>query len=924
MVKIQISTGYLEVVANTNVPLNLSAGDIRDISKKSGAFSKSIEFTGSKSNIEQLGYLYDVNIDDATFNINTLTECSIIQNGTTVLERGYLQLISVNKNEQSSVSDELITFTGVIKDDAGDFFTNISNKYLTDLDFSDLVHEFNATNVINSFTHTVADGYKYPLPYTPTNNIPIKEFKPAIYAKTYLDRIFARAGKSYTWNDLSNCRFDKLLIPYNGDGSRINIDAYKVAFDKSVSHSGTHISGVVNINNQQPLVSVTETIDVAGIFNPTTGQYTAPFYVATGESINVSANVSRYFALTNPIGSSARIKYQDQNTSPAQWVAGSAQYTVGLFAYRNGVQVAATPISQKVINSVLASGTTVIENDSVVVNLSITGLNQGDIITFRIRYVNQFVQGKWVNNTTNANVAVQYSFSNSAFLTVTPSENNTGLFADIDFSKMIPNQIKQSDFVKSILTMYNLFAIPDPSQPDNIILINRDDYYDSGAQKDWTKKTANNREKTIQFLPDLTAKKMQLSYKDDSDEVNKFYKQGTNETFGQVEYSFDNEYIKGIDRKEIIFSPTPSAVTSFGAIVPMLSGSAPKTNIRILIDNGAQSSTMPINIIQYTGSVFSSSTYAQASHFENPATPSFDINFGLCDYYLYSIESPTGNNLYNLYWRRTLAQLNKGKMLTAYFNLDESDIQSLKLNDKIFVERAWWNINRVIDYNANDKQLTKVELISVDEGIRLAPFKTRVVRPSTAVDFLPIRNDIVKKFYDNNNVINGGQVFGEIGKSVTDGEVVVKNLVAETINGITYTDEPQYKAIVTQSGTNAPVITTVLRNDLNIEVTPVYVTNGQYKFAAIGDFPTVITTEANEAITTEEGYYLILESDTSNMIESTILEAKHNGNLPQGNEARFYINSGELYLDTFDSGTLTNGSLPTDINWVVTLTFYAK
>jgi hypothetical protein len=54
-------------------------------------------------------------------------------------------------------------------------------------------------------------------------------------------------------------------------------------------------------------------------------------------------------------------------------------------------------------------------------------------------------------------------------------------------------------------------------------------------------------------------------------------------------------------------------------------------------------------------------------------------------------------------------------MLTAYFSLNESDIQRLKLNDKIRINNSWWNINKVIDYNANNRQLTKVELLSIDE-----------------------------------------------------------------------------------------------------------------------------------------------------------------------------------------------------------------
>jgi hypothetical protein len=923
MVKIQIAGGYLEPVEGTNIPLNFSVQDIRDISAKSGAFSKSIELTGSLNNLELLGHLYEVNIEDATFNINTLTECSVIQNGITIVERAYLQLLSINKQEPSTVNHEKVTFTVAVKDTAADLFTTINNRYLNEVDLSDLNHTLSAANIVNSFTNDVNNGYKYFPCYTPSNTIPVKEFKPWIYAKTYLDRIFAKAGKSYTWSGLQDARFDKLVIPYNGDGTKINVDAYRVAFNKTNTTSGTHTNGVININNTQQATSVTETNDPASIFNPTTGQYSTPFYVSTGESINISLSVARLLTLTNPIATNARVKYQFQGA----FLNGQARYRASLRVFRNGLPVSTTPIMDELVSNPIVSGANTILNDSTTVNVPVTGLNQGDTITFALIVNNASVQGQWRNVNTNATVNVLYSVSLNGSYSITPSDNNIGLFGTVDVNSFIPRQVKQSDFVKSILTMYNLVAVPDELQPDNIIFLHRDEYYDSGTEKDWSRKLANDRDKVIAFLPDITKKKVQLSYKDDTDEVNKAYKSFTNETFGQVEYTLDNEYVRDIDRKEIVFSPTPSAVTSYGATVPMLLGSSPKTNIRILIDNGTESLTTPIIVENYAGSSVSSSTYSQASHFENPSNPSFDINFGVCDYYLYSIGVVTGNNLYNLYWRRTMAQLNSGKMLTAYFDLNEADIQSLKLNDKIYCEGAWWNINRVIDYNANKSTLTKVELISIDEGIRLAPFKIRPTRPSVFLDSLPIRNNITKRFYEINNVVEeGGDVTGQTGIVVKSGEIVAGNIKVQYINGVEQKSDRVYKALVSQSSTNAPEIEQILRNDYEVVLSPDYVSTGTYKFTnfVTTQIDTYFTTEDNDWLLTEDDEYLMDENGDTELLGSTILEAFHNGNLPDGNTARFSIQGTDLYLYTYSGGVLSNDVLPTDIPWVMTLTFWDK
>jgi hypothetical protein len=79
-------------------------------------------------------------------------------------------------------------------------------------------------------------------------------------------------------------------------------------------------------------------------------------------------------------------------------------------------------------------------------------------------------------------------------------------------------------------------------------------------------------------------------------------------------------------------------------------------------------------------------------------------------------------------------------MLTAYFNLNEFDIQNVRLSDKIRIDNSWWNINRIIDYNANSTGPTKVELISIDDNLKI-PFVTRDVnileRNSNLLSFIP-------------------------------------------------------------------------------------------------------------------------------------------------------------------------------------------
>ena len=155
--------GYLDVKEGTSFPLNFSVGDIRDISKRTGNFSKTITLLGNSNNNNLLNHYYDVNIQAGTFNINQLTSCDVIQDGIPVMTNATLQLINIKKSQLTSAYEQMVEYEVLVKEDRGTFFTDISNKYLTDIDFSDLDHYVDPAEVINSFDHTVNNGYKLSL-----------------------------------------------------------------------------------------------------------------------------------------------------------------------------------------------------------------------------------------------------------------------------------------------------------------------------------------------------------------------------------------------------------------------------------------------------------------------------------------------------------------------------------------------------------------------------------------------------------------------------------------------------------------------------------------------------------------------------------------------------------------------------------------
>jgi hypothetical protein len=852
MVRIQLATGYLDVKEGTAFPLTFQVGDIRDISQRKGNFSKTIVLVGSKNNNDLLNHYYDVNIVAGTFDINAVTTCSVIQDGIPVMEDASMQLMAIKKVQLTEQYEEHVEYEVLIKESKADFFTAINNLELTDIDFSDLNHTYDAFNVVSRFNNSVADGFKYFLPGSGDAFYSTQEFKPAIFAKTYFDRIFADAGFTYSWPDLYDDKFDRLIIPYNGDTDNFDYADYRVKANAGpTTYTGTFFAGVAEFQTLQTIAGWTETEDPQNIFNPVTGVYSTPFNISSNNAQQYDYNVQIQYEIrlvnssgvtlySGQAGTAAPVFFQPQLALTRN---GVVSFTTNLYTNPAPLNNSATVTYGVQSPNSIPNGTTTILSQTAICTMALTSQNLPQLsqgrLAVKVPRIATPVTGAnspiWRTGSASGpacasgQIKVQAVITNID-ITITPSNNIVAIGGTIDVNDYIPSKIKQSDFIKAIFNMYNLYAEVDKSQPNQLNLIHRDAYYDAGKEVDWTYKLAKDQEQSLSFLPELTSKKVILTYSPDTDSPNATYTTATNQIYGQVEVVFDNEYVKDVDTKPILFGPTPVIKTPFGAYVPMIAGQAPKTNLRILYD-GTTRSCSPYHIYDYgTTGMTGVTSYPYVGHFDDPLNPTWDLNYSVCSFYYYEPLSLTDNNLYNRYWRRTLGQINNGKMLTAMFNLKDSDIQAMELNDKIRIDNSWWNINRVIDYDANANKLTQVELISVDSEVNFMPFVNPFGTPGVGLPNISAiqqvaNSTVVKTKSMNSNVLTGGGMIGDVvnrgnivpgglrvmvateGYSVENDGIVTDNLVVRgSMNGIPV-DAPYYKytALLSQTGTADPV-----------------------------------------------------------------------------------------------------------------------
>lgn len=799
---IQLDNGkFLEVKSGTSFPITKQISDIRDFSKRTGSYSKAVKLVGSKNNIDVLSYLFDVNVIDSDFDINKKRECIVIQDGVQVF-KGFFQLRKVIKKSESHTTDtDWVEFEGLVFNEISQFFNKIKNKKVNELKISDAddIHTLNRANIVNSWSHSVNDKYKYPVYYKPSylyNGQYVNEtvyqvanFKPAIYMKIIWDAIHDQAGYSYTWTSLTNTdiQFDKLLTPFNSK--------YEASEQEVVKHSidiGTDLNpdpdesappvesfGALNYNQytgvtDQQVVKYVNGNQLQDRLSPFPPQ--ASIFSTTPSAVlaymNTISNVNRddqsQYDNTNGIFTPvlqgehdviARIDYKIIVDCPTQTRVAMVQNSTfptnylrlvfKPFARKLPLNQTTAPyiyygeagdaiIKDFVHGDILSSGVneyTGTYQGQQVVDLNPDNGDTLDLFGMSFRLVqndslnlpaNQLIASFRDDATGNLqNVTIKLEVT-SINIQVKPRVTyQEGLTIDID--RFLPKGWSQSDFVKDVMTMYNLMPTVDPDDPNKIIYISRDDYYNQGTQHDLSQLVDESREKEIQFLPDLQSKFLELGYSPDKDRYNTAYQNSVGQTFGNVLVQFENEFVQGTEKKLLTASPTPTGeLKGIGGYAPYIDVDEPSMKPRILYDIGAVANST-LSIQDRDGTITQPNQYGAAHHADDFNNPSFDINFGVAQYYFYPDINPTQNNLFNLHYRRLVNSINNGKLMKAWFVLDPLLVSQIDLNDTIYIDNSWWYINK-LEFDGNKRNVTIMELVQIDDEQKIK--FNRIVNPT--------------------------------------------------------------------------------------------------------------------------------------------------------------------------------------------------
>ena len=314
-----------------------------------------------------------------------------------------------------------------------------------------------------------------------------------------------------------------------------------------------------------------------------------------------------------------------------------------------------------------------------------------------------------------------------------------GLATTNSLLQTLRGETGQWDFLKGLITMFNLVTLPDEDNPNNIKIEPYQDVFITPALTtpplDWTDKI-DVSEMKLTPLTDLNRKTIFKFVEDDDDySFNQYKNQVGGHLYGSLKFNAGNEFniLEGTD--EIVAEPFAATVvkplldTIPDFITPAIysfdtnddTSEGFENSPRIMYNNGIKETGASYYIPEQNGVVSSNETkFLQFSHLSDIPTitsdpplltDTRDFNFGDCQL-MPGVGVPTVNNLYNMYWLPYYSELYNPdtRTMTIKVNLTPADINTFKFNDTVFIKNRVFRVNK-IDYKPND--LATVEFILI-------------------------------------------------------------------------------------------------------------------------------------------------------------------------------------------------------------------
>jgi hypothetical protein len=725
--------GYeADTLGDIDVEFTFSVADITDIERRNTSFSKTLTLPSTARNQQLFGNIFDISVSNdifeganigQNFNPAKQAKAQIFLDNVKIFD-GVLRMSKINNLEGNIVYE--VNVFGRLRD----ILDALGDKTLAELDFSsDEVisydHIWNRTNIEASWTRTEwvegAQNYVYPLvDYGLSSNMvtfPFKNFKPAVFVTEILKRIFDEAGFTIQEpNFFKSFNFRKLILV--------------TAEEKITKEETTLLNQTTNLFDQQ--VTTVPTFLQVLTFNNV---------LASGFSINLAANRftwTKSQILNTGLNFNARIVFQAlQVPTVNTWTVNVRRNGPVILSDTRTVNLA--QVGQPFIWDVeISGGVTLSPNDFFEVELTGLAVNAGTNIQTRVVI----------------NPGGVFQIGNTVPTAVELEEGD-----EMEIRYTMPKSMKQRDFLKSIITMHNLYITQDRLQTNVLEIVPYNDFYKAFKNEalDWSDKLDQSQEITITPLSELSAKEYRFSFDDDQDYWSTFYKTKFNQGYGESRTIIDNDFVLETKSVKVVFGAPVMREQTAGQVMVHLYkiertttlGFAGKTpdnfKPRVVFFAPDQPALIPWQI-QYESALITYNTYPYAGHLDNPINAVTDVLFAAPREVLFSIGNyPENSNLYTTYYKQLIDSIGdrNSRLVEGYMYLTPTDISNLDFRKIIKLGNHFFQLQKVDKYNPMANGLSKVSLFKILGDLQPEDF-----------DFILLENDSymlqengVNKFY---------------------------------------------------------------------------------------------------------------------------------------------------------------------------------
>jgi hypothetical protein len=666
----------LDLYKDEPIPLVLNVDDFTNVAEKASSYSKSFDIPGTKTNNLFFNHIYDIT-SDSNFNPHLKTKAVVKEDSIDIFS-GYLQLNEIiNKGEEISYEITLFSEATNLKD-------ALSEKVFRDLDLSELTHQYDDSNIIDSWTGglnltntlpadsfagtgTTTDVLKYPLvrwnyesSYSSgsiTTDIMSDFFKPFINVLYLIQNIFRDAGYSFNSTFFNTTDFNKLFVDFNNGAEDIgNINDNFQATTANGFYSYSTTSQNIDFASTLDGISITAT----DYYDTSTDVFTA---IADGTIVFTTSFI------------------QIATTSSASGIQTYIEW------YKNGT------LQSSVYLGLIYPGSSI----SLLSPIAYT-LDNGDTFEVKLK-------------------------TNSGSFTIHPSSYlQIGVFSqETNINNVLldyKGDINQWSFFKSIINKFNLLIMVDDNNPKLLNIIPYKDWVDAGNLIDWTHKIDDTE---IKYNPiDGLANKLIFKNIEDSDDW--ITDNHNNDAELKYAYNRDNNieiFDTDIDTIEVEEIANTYTKYQLGGelFAPQIVDNTGATNfqnvLRLLYDNGVKTmSSHSYDIINTVTPWTATSDYLLFSPLsEYPTTSTTkSYDFGVVNY----SGSIVLNSLYNVYWDKYIDELyhKDTRIVELKVYLTSKDLSDFNFNDIILVKNKKFRVKK-IEYKSG--AMSKVELITIKD-----------------------------------------------------------------------------------------------------------------------------------------------------------------------------------------------------------------